>query len=49
VKAGIAIDPTVAKFGQLEVDSLPLADVAKFKTKAAELVDEVGFDEGPGA
>jgi iron(III) transport system substrate-binding protein len=49
VKAGIAIDPTVAKFGQLEIDSLPLADVAKFKTKAAELVDEVGFDEGPGA
>lgn len=48
VKAGIAIDPTVAAWGELQPDSLPLAEIAAKKKKAAELVDRVAFDEGPG-
>jgi iron(III) transport system substrate-binding protein len=49
VKAGIAVDPTVASFGELKIDPLPISEIAKFKKKAAEIVDKVAFDEGPGA
>ena len=48
VKAGAAVDPTVASWGELQQDSLPLAEIAANKKKAAELVDSVAFDEGPG-
>jgi iron(III) transport system substrate-binding protein len=48
VKEGIAVDPTVAGWGELKSDDLPLSEVGK-KKKAAEIVDRVAFDEGPGA
>jgi iron(III) transport system substrate-binding protein len=48
VRAGIAIDPIVAGFGELKPDALPMAEIAKNKKRAAEIVDKVAFDEGPG-
>lgn len=44
VKAGVALDPVVASFGPLEVDTLPLTDIAKHRKQASELVDKVGFN-----
>jgi iron(III) transport system substrate-binding protein len=48
VNPKIPPDPTVASFGDLKIDPMPLSDIAKFGKKAAELVDKVAFDEGPG-
>jgi len=44
VKAGIELDPVVASFGPLVVDPLPVAEIAKYRRQASELVDKVGFD-----
>jgi iron(III) transport system substrate-binding protein len=44
VRAGIAINPTIAGYGKLNPDTLPLATIAKYKKAAANLVDKVGFD-----
>src|SRR5690554_6514669 len=44
VKAGVELDPVVASFGELKVDSLPLTEIAKHRKQASELVDKVGFD-----
>lgn len=48
VNEDVELDPTVAAFGDLEPDTLPLSEIAVNKKKAAELVDRVGFDQGPG-
>jgi iron(III) transport system substrate-binding protein len=48
VAAGVEIDETVAAWGDLQPDNLPLSDIAANKRKAAEIVDRVAFDEGPG-
>ena len=44
LRAGIAINPTIAGYGPLKPDALPLARIADNKKKAADLVDKVGFD-----
>ena len=44
VRAGISINPTIAGYGKLNPDTLPLATIAKYKKAAANLVDKVGFD-----
>ena len=44
VKAGVELDPVVASFGPLQVDPLPLTEIAKYRKQASELVDKVGFD-----
>jgi iron(III) transport system substrate-binding protein len=44
VRAGIAINPLVKSFGDLKMESMSLADVAKDRAKASALVDKVGFD-----
>jgi iron(III) transport system substrate-binding protein len=44
VKAGIPLDETVASFGPLKPDTLPIAAVAKHRKVASQLVDKVGFD-----
>lgn len=44
VKAGIALDPTVASFGTLKPDTIALADVAQYRKAASELVGKIGFD-----
>jgi iron(III) transport system substrate-binding protein len=49
VRAGVAVDPGVAAFGELKMDVTPLAEIAKYRKQAAEIVDKVAFDEGPGS
>jgi iron(III) transport system substrate-binding protein len=44
VRAGIAINKTIAGYGTLKPDPLPLAKIADTKKAAANLVDKVGFD-----
>jgi iron(III) transport system substrate-binding protein len=44
IRPGIKLDPVVASFGELKVDSLPVADIAKYRKQASELVDKVGFN-----
>jgi iron(III) transport system substrate-binding protein len=44
VRAGVALDPVVASFGQIKPDSTPLAVVAKNRKAASILVDRTGFD-----
>lgn len=45
VKAGVALDPIIASFGELQVDTLSLPEIAKHRKQASELVDKVGFDQ----
>ena len=40
----VKINPTIAAYGTLKPDALSLAEVAKHKKAAANLVDKVGFD-----
>lgn len=47
LKAGIAISERVKSWGALKADPLPLAKVAEYRRKASELMDKVGFDQGP--
>lgn len=44
VKAGVELDPIVASFGELQIDNLPLTEIAKHRKQASELVDKVGFN-----
>jgi len=45
----IPVSDRVAAWGTLKPDSLPLTEVAKYRKKASEIMDKVGFDQGPGA
>ena len=45
VVAGAKLDPIVAAFGDLTVDTLPLHDIYDHRREASELVDEIGFDQ----
>jgi len=40
----IKVNPTIAGYGMLKADALPLSEIAKNKKAAANLVDKVGFD-----
>ena len=44
VKAGVMLDPTVASFGLLRIDTLPLTEIARHRKQASELVDRVGLN-----
>jgi iron(III) transport system substrate-binding protein len=44
VKAGIPLDETVAAFGEIKPDMLAIAEIAKRRKAASELVDKVRFD-----
>jgi iron(III) transport system substrate-binding protein len=39
----------VASWGELKADALPLANISENRKLASEMVDKVGFDEGPGS
>ncbi|MHA3902507.1 Fe(3+) ABC transporter substrate-binding protein [Castellaniella sp. WN] len=45
VKAGVALDPTVASFGPLTIDALPLTEIARHRKQASELVDRAGLNQ----
>ncbi len=49
VIAGVQASERVRSWGVLKADPRPLADIAKLRKKASELVDKVGIDAGPGA
>lgn len=44
VRKGASVDPIIARLGPLNVDALPLGDIAKHRGTASKLVDKVGFD-----
>lgn len=44
VRAGVEINPLVKSFGDLKMDQMSLAELAKNRAKASALVDKVGFD-----
>lgn len=39
----------VAGWGELKADALPLAEIAKHRKEASEMVDRVAFDDGAGS
>ena len=46
VRKGVALDPIIASsIGELKADSLPVAEIAKYRKQASALVDKVGFDQ----
>ncbi|MDC9701431.1 MAG: Fe(3+) ABC transporter substrate-binding protein [Alphaproteobacteria bacterium] len=47
VNQNINPSPRVRNWGELKADKLPLDHISKHHRTASELVDEVGFDEGP--
>ncbi|MGK9052337.1 Fe(3+) ABC transporter substrate-binding protein [Xaviernesmea oryzae] len=47
VMPGAEPSATVKSFGTIKPDTLSLADIAANRKKASELVDKVGFNEGP--
>jgi iron(III) transport system substrate-binding protein len=47
VMPGAEPSDIVKSFGMLKPDSLPLTDIAKNRKTASELVDKVGFNDGP--
>ena len=44
LRGGIAVNPTIAGYGALKADSVPISTIAQHKKAAANLVDKVGFD-----
>ena len=44
IKTGVAVDPTIAGYGKLTADPLPIAKIAANRKAASALVDKVGFD-----
>jgi iron(III) transport system substrate-binding protein len=44
VRAGTTVNPLVKSFGELKMENMSLAEVAKNRAKASALVDKVGFD-----
>lgn len=49
VIAGVQASERVRSWGPLKADQRPLAEIAKLRKKASELVDKVALDAGPGA
>jgi iron(III) transport system substrate-binding protein len=44
MRSGVPINKTIAGYGALKADSLPLSQIASNRKKASALVDKVGFD-----
>ena len=49
VKEGIPWSPLVKSWGAFKPDPISLNDIASLRKKASELVDKVGFDDGPSS
>jgi iron(III) transport system substrate-binding protein len=45
VTAGATIHPLISALGKLNVDPLPLSEIARLRATASKLVDKVGFDQ----
>ena len=44
IKAGIPLNPTIASYGTLTPDALPISKIAENRRAASTIVDKVGFD-----
>jgi iron(III) transport system substrate-binding protein len=44
MRAGVPINKTIASYGELKRDSMPLAQIAANRKKASAMVDKAGFD-----
>ena len=44
IRAGVPINKTIASYGALPADAVPLTQIAANRKKASTLVDKVGFD-----
>lgn len=49
VKPGLKVNEIVASWGELKADPLPLSEIAADRKQASEIVDKVGFDDGPSS
>jgi iron(III) transport system substrate-binding protein len=49
VKEGVPWSPLVKSWGDFTPDPISLNEIAALRKKASELVDKVGFDEGPSS
>lgn len=47
--ANVKISDRVKAWGTMKPDALPLGEIAKHRKQASEIMDKVGFDQGPGA
>ncbi|MBB5047430.1 iron(III) transport system substrate-binding protein [Rhodopseudomonas rhenobacensis] len=44
IRPGVALNPTIAGYGRLTADPMPIAKIAAQRKTASTLVDKVGFD-----
>lgn len=44
VKAGVAVDPIIAEFGELKIDPTPIIEIVAKRKEASELAEKVGID-----
>jgi iron(III) transport system substrate-binding protein len=49
VKKGVPWSPLVKSWGDFKPDPISLEEIAALRKKASELVDKVGFDDGPSS
>ena len=49
VEPGLEPSEIVKSFGELKSDTLPLAEIAKHRKTASEMVDRVSLDDGPSS
>lgn len=49
VRAGVPVDPSIASFGTLTPDTLSFDAILKARSTAADIVDRIGYDGGPGS
>jgi iron(III) transport system substrate-binding protein len=49
VKDGVPWSALVQSWGTFKADPISLNDIAALRKKASELVDKVGFDDGPSS
>ena len=49
VKEGVPWSPLVQSWGTFKPDPISLNEIAALRKKASELVDKVGFDDGPSS
>ncbi len=45
IRANVPQDPVMAELAPLRIDTLPLAEIARFRKQASQLVDKTGFDD----
>lgn len=49
VNPDVPASKIVQAWGELKADTLPLAEIARYRKDASEMVDRVGLDNGPGS